>query len=914
MPIDIDTNIRILNADSIRNILSGVSATGGSGSAPSGSGESARAAMSAMPWAASAVANAYASSANQAAAIADFVRNRGASTSGGWTGNGDFWRSQMNNAVGGSEFMRTFGRDIADSGRRVVETMNMLSRAGYGAEEALRRVRENMNIGQMTTGEGWVSGRQRFIEGLARFSDRYNRIFDTNRWGTTGGSGGDRDAQANSFARAFFRVMASRSLMGAVNLGFEYAKNPLHDNFAINTAQKTANTTINTLATTGRVDLALISGLTTLLMSSIERRNALHVQQYQFDQRSLDTRRTFAQQRSDWSFNQLFAMYSRGEQQNMLQARADRIRGKVTEYTISDGYGNPAASFAVEEARKKYYEAIKKDQALARSKAISSTPTSGPKTEKDAAGTPGSGNTASKLSSPSAKNEGESVWATIKGWFTGGSKQTTVQKESDQRVDSVRETRREQGKKWVEEQKKQVSGENKPPVREEIKIAPQNEGMLQLAANLGGIGRRRKELEKAYADIVEKSVKETQAEIKGASARELIDPNKISKLKKIQEDAADKKGKVLDQIDVLSTKSDQIVLDKKIKDRNAAADAASVPYDPRPAGLRSGGPREYKPVGMRTGNPTGGPRIKPVGDPKAYVDPEKTAKYHYSSFAISASMSEEARAAQEAYRTAVSQQNFHNSLKVGGTYSSVVNTLKALEENKSKAENSTDITTLIDADGMDRRAKYEGGYKYEDALKLVRKALGKKENDKITMSELSTLSTKTDKITGANTPEAIAAQNLKAATTVNSSQALEEYKKSVVEQVRNGSFKETDMQSLKAVLKIAREQGINPSQDESFKQIESLYAVQERRAEELEFRRFQSKYDINQVMGQYTDANRVTDVMAKQGFFIGSQVDVQDVNKDILAEVRKMMPLLTKMAGKEVGFSEVGFLTNSNFK
>ena len=146
-----------------------------------------------------------------------------------------------------------------------------------------------------------------------------------------------------NFARALGRFMSARAIGAPLNALWESAKNPLQDNFHVQRAQNAANSALNTLATTGSPLAAALSGLGSVLMSNIQRRNDLHVQQYQFDQRSLDTRRSFAQRTSDWSFEQILSMTSRPNQLRMLQGRADRIHGVATPESIEFDSGGDVA-------------------------------------------------------------------------------------------------------------------------------------------------------------------------------------------------------------------------------------------------------------------------------------------------------------------------------------------------------------------------------------------------------------------------------------------------------------------------------------------------------------------------------------------------------------------------------------------
>ena len=140
------------------------------------------------------------------------------------------------------------------------------------------------------------------------------------------------------------------------------------------------------------------------------------------------------------------------------------------------------------------------------------------------------------------------------------------------------------------------------------------------------------------------------------------------------------------------------------------------------------------------------------------------------------------------------------------------------------------------------------------------------------------------------------------------------FDKSVVDAVHKGEFKFKSMADIGEALEVAKRSNIKFDEDKNFAKLRDVYQAQEKLAEMEELEAKKLKYDPSQVISQYTDASRTTDAMARQGFFIGSQVDVQDVNKDILAEVKKIVPVLSKMAAEEVGLAKYGLTPDSSFK
>ena len=225
---------------------------------------------------------------------------------------------------------------------------------------------------------------------------------------------------------------------------------------------------------------------------------------------------------------------------------------------------------------------------------------------------------------------------------------------------------------------------------------------------------------------------------------------------------------------------------------------------------------------------------------------------------------------------------------------------------ESMAWEKTDLNQVFSQAGK------QGAYAKE--ISAVKKALGKGEDEALSFTDLMDSANRTKLARGPGAREAKTLRDAFHEIPNFAQQKLERYDQDVIGNVQQGLFKNKDMASLKEALEIAKANGINIDADANFKKIKETYLGQERRAETLEFQADKLKYDPSQILTAYTDASRTTDTMARQGFMIGSQLDVQDVNRDILLEVRKAIPLLQKMAQKEVSYSDVGLSPSSMFK
>lgn len=594
----------------------------------------------------------------------------------------------------------------------------------------------------------------------------------------------------DSFARALGRFMAARSLGGFINAGFEAAKNPLHDNYQINTAQRATNNVINTLATTGSPLAAALSGVSSLLMSSIERRNALHTQQYNFDQRNLDTSRTFAQRRSDWSFEQILNQMSRGEQIKMLRARADQIGGVVTEASKADD----VASTTIIEERKR----ARAEKLLAAERQITQ------EIEKRV-----------KVQEKSAEKDEQTANALRTGSSLIGSRAVGA-------LGSVAPNVK-------------LSGRTAEAIRKE------NE-----------------ELQK----VLNAPKKEGPTFFQGLfSSSEAL--RKMQK-EKVDDERARKDAK------------------EKIKQNNLELGALSV------ASATKHGPRKEE--------------EKQAGPLAARMSPNEILN--------ATVISEKARKAQEEYQQAMAERQRMESLTIGGFYGNLAQRRNALRA----ADDQKNIGDIVNASDYDTNATMFGKHRvYNTDVNNVAKALGididwntNRPTRAISVKELRRIAEE-----GSDNDENGEYQE--------SAKSLLYWRskkdnKAFINQVRRGRFKDTDLASLKEALDIAKEEGINPDQDKDFQKIQEMYTSQYRRREEYKFREFQSKYDPSQIDAQYVGGAQVNDTMSRQGFFVGSQVDVQTVNEKIYDEAHAIRQILQEERRREVRNTEIGINASSVFR
>ena len=631
--------------------------------------------------------------------------------------------------------------EMRKSGRRVADVFRAVGEVGSRAADS---------FGELAKGAG-TAGRNIWTVFKASATGRALGFMPEG----PGGPGKDGNSQAETFARTLGRFMAARSVSGLMNVGFEYAKNPLHDNYQINAAQKTVNSAINTLATTGSVPLAVISGLTSAMMAGVERRNQIHTETHRFDQASLDTQRSFAQQKSDWAFDQLMGMRSRAERIGAFAGREAHVRGVVTD-----------ASKA-EDVR-------------------------------------------------SAQKDLDSIGVAYAKALGFKIKEDEHRSEPYEALQSVRDRKKRE--------------------TEAAAADGAADAQKQAAPAAGDAGTRKVEAERKEAAASEKAAAAKNAE---AAAVESATAAKKSEAK-ASEKAAEK-----------AAESSEGVMRRGSIDHSALSAAT----------------------------------------PLTEAQKELQARYEAAQMAVGAAQ----------------------ALQVGGTYSSLVESRRRLR-NEIADVGSSDVSTLVDVQAWNERAGQSRGYipSFEAALDKVRKHLGKQQGEKVTVDDLR--EAKKDLGTNSRSEPGLAASMLLGGVKSSGEGRIKAFNQNFIAQARAGNFKATDMASLREAMKIFEEEGQNVDTDATYKKIKEMYLSQERRAEELDFRGMREKYDIGQLMNQYTEASRVTDSMARQGFFIGSQVDVQDVNKDILAEVRKMIPMLQKMAAREVGDTDVGFSANTLFR
>ena len=637
--------------------------------------------------------------------------------------------------------------EMRKAGRRVADVFRAVGEVGSRAADS---------FGELAKGAG-TAGRNIWTVFKASATGRALGFMPEG----PGGSGKDGNSQAETFARTLGRFMAARSVSGLMNVGFEYAKNPLHDNYQINAAQKTVNSAINTLATTGSVPLAVISGLTSAMMAGVERRNQIHTETHRFDQASLDTQRSFAQQKSDWAFDQLMGMRSRAERIGAFAGREGHVRGVVTD-----------ASKA-EDVR-------------------------------------------------SAQEDLDNIGVAYAKALGFKIKEDEHRSEPYEALQSVRDGKRLAELKAKEKDGGGLNGEE--------------------AKELAELSSRLKRREEAIAKQKESAAqKEVAATEKAASAKEAEAAVAVvaAEAKKKEADASDK----------------------------AASAKAETP------GVMSRGAINHHLLSTAT----------PVTDAQKALQ----LKHDMAQMALDRA----------------------KDLSIGSSYSDLVKARKMFRD----VEN-TDITQLTN--GRDKEGSWFGDpawIGFGQSMKDFRKFLRKGDDDPITLKELRMLE---------NNPMAEGsvrqdAESIRKAIEKENEgyvKAKRSFNENFINRAHAGEFKETSMDALREAMTIFEEEGKNVDSDATFKKIRDMYLSQERRAEELDFRGMREKYDIGQLMNQYTEASRVTDSMARQGFFIGSQVDVQDVNKDILAEVRKMIPMLQKMAAREVGDTDVGFSANTLFR
>ena len=756
--------------------------------------------------------------------------------------------------------------------------LSMTTREGEGLADVFRRLRTvGGNLGDVLSDSG------------KRVTSSAKAVFDVFRASAFGrslglrsiGPGGKLEQLTpDSFARALGRFMAARSVGGILNAGFEYAKNPLQDNFAINRAQKATNNVINTLATTGSPTAAIISGLSSVIMSNIERRNELHTMRYNFDQASIDTRRSVAAQGSDWAFNQIKGMYSRPEQIRMLQERAAVRRGTMvydTEAIDQMQIPRPAEGIAKENAA---MAELNKRFGLGKYAALVS----------------------------GAENTGESQASSVE------TKAVEVRKAAEDAGVKAAEARKE-----AAVADRQASEKRKSAVSKEIEELSSREKEIQKeleAHDKKYVGGELQGKEKELVDLREKdyqkmldSVHKRQKEInEGSLAKkkeyvgqdgQRYEWNELEALKKRERIATNGLESVAASRNAPNEKRSEIV-DRlfEVQERKRILELQEAQ-----GGVRGNGDKKSESGKKKSKEEATRERLIRLNiDPETGMAKHKMndsvweeLRAHNASVAShSANVAGAASKAKDAANEAADGFTVNNPLPVRYNFEKG---RRAKLEDEVKAEEEGDVSEIA-----------------KSLFKNTGLSLGLPMKGPMSFKKFMDIYEQQKEIGGpfAGNMEKVVDAYL--AKSGNKRGQLAGYDKNLIDEVHKGNFKNTDMASLKEALDIAKSNNIDFDKDRNFAKIRDVYQQQERLAEAEELQAKQLKYDPSQVMNQYMEASRVNDSMSRQGFFIGSQVDVQDVNRDILAEVKKVIPLLSKMASREVGVSGLGLSPDSTFK
>ena len=802
--------------------------------------------------------------------------------------------------------------------------------------------------------KGLAPAAQQTAKGFGQIGKNLFTIFRSSAFGrslgfspSTPGGVKDGDASAASFARTLGRFMASRSLMGVVNLGFEQAKNPLNDNYRVESAQKATNSAVNTLATTGSPLAAAISGVTSLLMSGIQRRNDLHVGEWNFKSTSQDTRRDFELNKSDWSFNQLLGMYSRGERQQMRKARADRIRGLVTDASKADEIGywsDKAQGDGAAYAKSKGWTVEGETQGHEANQALQSVRDrrKEPKQKDERRKSHALANDTDAKTAPVAveppkvSDKAESAKPDEKPPMPPQSNELPKDSWTKEQLDEWKKKHPQPSRSLaveVTDGKSAANGElgtsgvSKPVAAFQGEVGKVTEGLSALTNSLtkasGEIG---KDAGGAGGVTGKQDGKGGTPPTLSVPVTPPRDPNSWEEVKKRMERS----------YDAIDHQIREIFGTHNILAQNGTA------LDNRALNGVGGeslywsnkmGRYELVPKGSLDEN---GEKKSDGG--KAGKDKEKTVRAgqidHERLLKQTKGAKEdegEALAKRRQYENSVQQLEKAKGLQVstdgnpqywGEWKKKLVGQRMADEKGDFlKEHNVNERTFMMDSDEQKLFSQFimdkwnprhkkdgksldptgEGQYLMEVAKELNGgKAKG------FTVEQLRN-HVKSGKASAA-------AQGLLAYHDSIGSLSSREQDKNIVSAVKDGSFKSIDMASLHEALQAAVRQDIDPNKDANFKKVQALYHQQERRAEGLDFENFKEKYDISQVTAAYTDGSRVNDAMSRQGFFVGSTVDVQDVNKDILAEVRKIVPILREQSRKGVDTTDVGFLVDTAFK
>ena len=751
------------------------------------------------------------------------------------------------------------------------------------------------------------------------------------------------------FAGAFGRFLASRSISGPANYFFESAKNPLHDNFEVNRAQQTSNSAINALATTGSVTHALIAGITSWATANLMHDREIKTANYNFAQRSLDTQRGAAEQGSDWAFQKILGMYSRGEQIRMYSERAKVRRGEL-EYDKEGIEAQAKAARQPQETTSAQPQATPAQPAAAGGGAAAGQPAAGQGAAQPTQPFQVPGLPTNLLGSQAvaALNEPEPV-------------SPLASPEVEQKAEAARKAAEDAGVKAAESRKeaaeedKKASEKRKSSVSKEIEELAKREKSLQAeleAHDKKYAGGELSGEEIQRAEFLENRANKTKSQIaareKAAREGKLYGKKTIrfedGTTKEITEqDYWRKKGHEADDQLARAAELRAAPNEKRgalvneladVQEQKQALEAQEKQEldAEEKKKRRENEARERRREWRRQRNldpDTGASLVKPepetktLGESNGAVNAAAEKVKGAEKSATGGKGAEDGAAAATTEKVEESAKKTQEAIKKAAESApTVVNhplPVKPREqtyEQKSMSKLVGDVedqlnngpSSLLEADRMGYKNLTEYQKKLIHAKQAIRNHVGKDNGERLTIEDAYDFMRN-----GSNNTGGVDA--LKG--TVLNSQIQEWIKDKddrIIKSVRSGSFTGKNMAEIKEALDAANRQDINFDKDANFKKLRDIYQTQERQAamEELEAKKL--KADPNQIMSQYTDASRTTDAMARQGFFIGSQVDVQDVNKDILAEVKKMVPMLSKMAAENVGSSEGYFLTRSTFK
>ena len=730
------------------------------------------------------------------------------------------------------------------------------------------------------------------------------------------------------FAGAFGRFLASRSISGPANYLFESAKNPLRDNFEVNRAQQTANSAINTLATTGSVTHALIAGITSWATANLMHDREMKTASYNFEQRSLDTKRGVAEQGSDWAFQKITGMYSRGEQIRMYAERAKVRRGELaydTDAMVAPKPAAPAASAAPAgtSAPTTAGSSASAGQAAGQGAAQTTQPFQVPGLPTNLLGSQALAalngpEPVSPLASPEVEQKAETA---RKAAVDAGVKAAESRKEAADEEQKASEKRKSSVSKEIEElskrekalqteiqahDKKYAGGEL--PLEERVK-AERLESKYQ--HELNAVHKRQDEIRQGslakhgfWTDDKGKTHEWTEQD--QLRKREDAAQAGLEQVAALRAAPNEKRGALVNELaDVQEQKQ---VLEAQEKQELDAEEKKK---------RRENEARERRREWRRQRNldpDTGASLVKPEPEEKtlgesngavnAAAEKVKGAEQTQATAkATTAQVEASAQKAQQAIQAAAD-----GATKEKDIYSYPLPTIAfsgALKQQREAAEERAldkQFGSQLNADYM-AKIGLNYGEQILPHIQMFAKKMGT-DSDHLTLRKVRDSSNAGDKdakflmslIEGGGTTEG------------------RTFDKLVVDAVHKGEFKYKSMADIGEALEVAKRSDINFDKDRNFAKLREVYQEQEKQAEMEELEAKKLKYDPSQVISQYTDASRTTDAMARQGFFIGSQVDVQDVNKDILAEVKKIVPVLSKMASEEVGLAKFGLTPDSSFK